>query len=181
MSAKKPLKETKTILLIAVIIALLILATASSLIITSCVQQKQRAPIFLNITAKETATESDQTNSNASTNTTSPVITENADEQQATEESQPEPSIPARANQVEFYFLLKQKTYFQDTLREQQAKLYNVAGQSISIKPVIITNESVIFTIDDYTTKYTTKALNKHDSDSNDVFEIYVKEIYYRR
>ena len=90
-------------------------------------------------------------------------------------EEQPEES-KTRASEVDFYFLLKGKSYFRHTLKENQIKTYNMSGILVTIEPIIITPNSVKFRINNYTTK----ALQEDDSDSTQEFEIIVSDIYYR-
>ncbi len=82
-----------------------------------------------------------------------------------------------RSSAVEFYFLLKGKSYFQSFLKEYQVKTYNMSGQLITIESIIITEDSAKFRIDNFTTK----SLGEKDSDATPEFEIIVKDIYYRR
>lgn len=81
-----------------------------------------------------------------------------------------------RVSQVEFYFLLKGKSYFKHTLKEHEKRIYNISGYIVSIEPVIITQDSVKFQVNDFTTK----ALEKKDFDGSQEFEIFVSYIYYR-
>jgi len=72
--------------------------------------------------------------------------------------------------------LLKKKSFFRHMLKEQQSWTYNMSGFIVTIQPIIITQDSVKFRINDFTTK----ELREKDSDSTDEFEIIVKDIYYR-
>ena len=98
------------------------------------------------------------------------------EEKEEIEEGQAEEQTPTRVSEVEFYFLLKGKSYFRDILKENQIKTYNMSGYIVSIEPIIITSDSVKFQINNFTTK----ALEEKDSDSTKEFEIIVKDIYYR-
>jgi len=81
-----------------------------------------------------------------------------------------------RASEVEFYFLLKNVSYFRHMLKEHQEKTYNLSGTLVTIQPVFISEDSVIFKINNFTTK----ALKEEDWASEPDFEIFVKDIYYR-
>jgi hypothetical protein len=83
---------------------------------------------------------------------------------------------PLKASEVEFYFLLKGKAYFKHTLREEQNRTYNLSGYLVNIEPLIITRDSVKFRINNYTLK----TLAKDEWGSDDDFEIFVSDIYYR-
>ncbi len=82
-----------------------------------------------------------------------------------------------RASEVEFYFLLKGKSYFKHILREGEEKAYNLSGFIVVIQPIIITADKVKFRINNYTTS----ALTKDEWESFPDFEIFVSAIYYRR
>jgi hypothetical protein len=91
-------------------------------------------------------------------------------------EGQEQQQAPERANAVDFYFLLKGKSYFRYTLYEGQAQAFNMSNTIIRIVPLFIVNDSVIFRVDDYTTG----AVRYKDWFSTPGFEIYVTDIYYR-
>lgn len=91
-------------------------------------------------------------------------------------EEKPEEQMPTRVSEVEFYFLLKGKSYFRAVLKENQMKIYNISGVLVTIEPIIITSDSVKFQINNFTTK----ALEEDDSDSTSEFEIIISDIYYR-
>jgi len=93
------------------------------------------------------------------------------------EEEQVQEQIPARANAVDFYFLLKGKSYFKYTLKETELKAFNLSGTIIRIIPIFIANDSVVFKVDDYPTR----AVGEREWFSTPYFEIYVNAIYYRR
>jgi len=99
------------------------------------------------------------------------------EQEEVKHEEQLEEQTLIRASEVEFYFLLKKKSYFRDILEEEQRKTYNISGYPVSIEPIIITQDSVKLRINNYTTK----ALQEDDSDSTQEFEIIIKDIYYRR
>ena len=92
-------------------------------------------------------------------------------------QGQGQEQIPARASAVEFYFLLKGKSYFKYTLKETELKAFNLSGTIIKIIPVFIANDSVVFKVDDYPTG----AVGEREWYSTPGFEIYVNAIYYRR
>ena len=97
----------------------------------------------------------------------------NLSEEQPEEESEP---TSARTSEVEFYFLLKGKAYFRHVLKEEESKTYNMTGYLVTITPIIITQDSVKFLINNFTTK----SLAEDESDSTPEFEIIVSNIYYR-
>jgi hypothetical protein len=110
---------------------------------------------------------------NASENITIRVVNETSEN--ASENKNKSEQATSRPNGVEFYFLLRGKTYFKDILREQQARTYNLSGSLITIKPIIITNDSVKFMVNNYSVK----ALHQYEWGSDDNFDIYVNEIYF--
>jgi len=99
------------------------------------------------------------------------IINETVKEEQGQEQ------IPARASAVEFYFLLKGKSYFKYTLKETELKAFNLSGTIIRIVPIFIANDSVVFKVDDYPTR----AVGEREWFSTPYFELYVNAIYYRR
>jgi hypothetical protein len=99
------------------------------------------------------------------------IINETVKEEQGQEQ------IPARASAVEFYFLLKGKSYFKYALKETELKTFNLSGTIIRIVPIFIANDSVVFKVDDYPTG----AIGEREWYSTPGFEIYVNAIYYRR
>jgi hypothetical protein len=99
------------------------------------------------------------------------IINETVKEEQGQEQ------IPARANAVEFYFLLKGKSYFKYTLKEHELKAFDMSGTIIRIVPIFIANDSVVFKVDNYPTS----AIGEKEWYSTPGFEIYVNYIYYRR
>lgn len=105
-------------------------------------------------------------------------INDQQEEQEGPEEqeNQEEQQVNTRISEVEFYFLLKGKSYFKHILKENQEKTYNLSGYLVTIEPIIITSDRVKFRINNYTTR----ALAEDDFDSTDTFEIIVKDIYYR-
>lgn len=107
-----------------------------------------------------------------------PEIKENKTINKTTNEviKEEQEQIPARANAVEFYFLLKGKSYFRYILKETELKTFNMSGTIISIVPIFIANDSVVFRIDDYTTG----AVGYKEWFSTPGFEIYVSDIYFR-
>jgi hypothetical protein len=119
------------------------------------------------------------------TNITGTNATEiiNKDINASTNESEQEAGQPAlnisspRVSEVEFYFLLKNISYFKHILKEEQTGTYNLSGNLITIQPLFIAKDSVIFKINNYTTK----ALKEEEWGSMPDFEIFVKAIYYRQ
>ncbi|MBU1198585.1 MAG: hypothetical protein KKF46_04850 [Nanoarchaeota archaeon] len=103
-------------------------------------------------------------------------VSEQSAEQTMPEEQSETATEPKRQSEVEFYFLLKGRSYFQHILKENQIKIYIVSGRQIQIQPIIITQNNVKFRINDFTTK----TLAEGESDSTQEFEIFVKDIYYR-
>jgi hypothetical protein len=93
------------------------------------------------------------------------------------EVTQNETQIPERANAVEFYFLLKGKSYFRHILKETELKAFDLSGTIVRIEPIFIANDSVVFKIDNYPTN----AIREREWYSAPNFEIYVSNIYYRR
>jgi hypothetical protein len=167
---------------------LIILMIVCILLISSCyAKPKQGVPSFIiNLTEQGGIIVLNQTNQsneskmtianqeNKTTNITANKTEEKEAEKQKTQEAtQEQPYV--RANAVEFYFLLKEKSYFKDILKEQQKKTYNLPDSLVTIEPIIITSDSAKFMVNNYTTK----ALHKHEWGSDDDFEIYVNEIYY--
>ena len=104
-------------------------------------------------------------------------ISEKEAEEKEQEEQLEEEQVPARVSEVEFYFLLKGKSYFKHILKENQEKTYNISGYLVTIEPIFIGRDEVKFMINNYTTR----ALSEKDSDATPEFEIIVKDIYYRR
>lgn len=167
--------------------ALITLMIICALLISSCyAKPKQGTPSFIiNLTEQGSVIVLNQTNQtneskmtiapqeNKTTNITANKTGEEEAEKQKTEEPTEQPYV--RTNAVEFYFLLKEKSYFKDILKEQQKKTYNLSGSLVTIEPIIITSSSAKFLIN----TYTTKALHKYEWGSDDDFEIYVNEIYY--
>jgi hypothetical protein len=165
--------------------ALIILMIICALFISSCyAKPRQGAPSFMiNLTEQGGVIVLNNTNEskvtiavqeNKTTNLTANKTEEKEAEKQKTEEAtQEQPFV--RTNAVEFYFLLKEKSYFKDILKEQQKKIYNLSGSLVTIEPIIITSDSAKFLVNNYTTK----ALHNHEWGSDDDFEIYVNEIYY--
>lgn len=92
-------------------------------------------------------------------------------------QGQGQEQISARASAVEFYFLLKGKSYFKYTLKETELKAFNLSGTIIRIVPIFIADEGAVFRVDDYTTR----AVGEKEWFSTPEFEIYVNAIYYRR
>jgi hypothetical protein len=157
---------------------LIILIIICALLISSCyAKPKQGTPSFIiNLTEQGSAIVLNQTNqTNESKMTIAPQEnkTTNITANKTEEATQEQPYV--RANAVEFYFLLKEKSYFKDILKEQQKKTYNLSGSLVTIEPIIITSDSAKFMVNNYTTK----ALHKYEWGSDDDFETYVNEIYY--
>lgn len=100
-----------------------------------------------------------------------------SEEQLEEKEEEQEEQVSIRVSEVDFYFLLKGKSYFRHILKENQVRTYNMSGYLVTIEPMIITSDRVKFRINNYTTK----ALQEDDSDSAQDFEIIVSNIYYRR
>jgi|GEM_PF-6184792 len=82
-----------------------------------------------------------------------------------------------RKSQVDFYFLLQGKAYLRDILAEQQEKIYNISSAVVTVQPIFISADKVIFQVNNYTTR----ALAEREWGSFKDFEIYVSSIYYRR
>jgi hypothetical protein len=95
----------------------------------------------------------------------------------ANKTDKPRDYTPARSSVVEFYLLVKDRAYIQHLLPEEKVGYYNFTGRVMTVQPLIITSSSVLFKVDDYTTK----ALSEGQSDSHGDFEIIVSHIYYRR
>jgi hypothetical protein len=126
-----------------------------------------------------------------------PEASQAAEEQQtetlpAEEESSEQPATgtedisTARPSEVEFYLLFKRSSFVKRTIAEEQSRTYDLAGDestgssegfTVTVTPLIITQDSVKFKINNYTTK----ALMEHESDGTSEFEIFVNNIYYRR
>lgn len=104
-------------------------------------------------------------------------VSEELEEKEEEQEEKAEEKMPTRVSEVDFYFLLKGKSYFRHILKENQVRTYNMSGYLVTIEPIIITSDRVKFRINNYTTK----ALKEDDSDSTQDFEIIVSNIYYRR
>lgn len=105
-----------------------------------------------------------------------PEIKQNETINETVKEEQGQEQIPARASAVEFYFLLKGKSYFKYTLKETELKAFNLSGTIIKIIPIFIANDSAVFRVDDYTTG----AVGEREWYSTPDFEIYVSDIYFR-
>lgn len=101
---------------------------------------------------------------------------ENQEEKQEENQEEQLEGNKAGESEVDFYFLLKGRSYFRHILRESQLGTYNLSGIIVTIEPIIITSDSVRFRINNYTTK----ALQEDDSDCTQEFEIIVSDIYYR-
>ena len=185
-------KNQATLFSFATLTIFIIFIIICAFLICSCyAKPKQATPSFIiNLTEQGntvTVNKANENNTVSITNTTAPNIIANitanstanettatgAEEQNAGQE--PTGQTYLRANAVEFYFLLKGKSYFKSILKEQQKKIYNLSGSLVTIQPIIITNDSAKFMVNNYTTK----ALHKHEWGSGDDFEIYVNEIYY--
>ncbi len=101
---------------------------------------------------------------------------DNVTGQDNTNETFQDSKMSALRSTVEFYFLLKRKSYFRHILGEGEQRTYNMSGHLVTIKPIIIASEEVKFRINNYTTK----TLREDDYDGTQEFEIIVKDIYYR-
>lgn len=115
------------------------------------------------------------------------IISDNSEEQETIanetinepeqEPKQEQEQTSERTNAVDFYFLLKGKSYFRYFLYEGQLQAFNMSNTIIRITPIFIANDSVIFRVDDYTTG----AVKEKEWFTTPGFEIYISDIYFRR
>jgi hypothetical protein len=170
---------------------LIILITFSAVLLISC--HKGETPKYsvivldeknnANITNENIVVNIPETNNTSNISVIHTIISNKTEEQETilnktiTETKQEQEQIPARANEVDFYFLLKGKSYFRYTLKEHELKAFNMSGTIIRIVPIFIANDSVIFKVDEYTTQ----AVGYKEWFTMPGFEIYVNDIYYRR
>ena len=155
--------------------------------LTSCIyyEEEEKIPPVINLSEEKDVvivlnrTEGEDVIIVLDNDTTVNISEEEVEEKEQEEqpEEEQEEQIPARVSEVEFYFLLKGKSYFKHILKESQEKTYNISGYIVTIEPIFIGQDEVKFRINNYTTR----ALSEKDSDATPEFEIIVKDIYYRR
>jgi hypothetical protein len=85
-------------------------------------------------------------------------------------------SSTQRSSEVEFYFLLTGKFYFKAIQKENEAKAYNASGELVTVQPIFISKDKVIFKVNNYTTK----AIAEKEWGAAPDSEIFVNAIYYR-
>ena len=85
-------------------------------------------------------------------------------------------SSTQRFSEVEFYFLLTGKFYFKAIQKENEVKTYNASDEMITVQPIFISKDRVIFKVNNYTTK----AIAEKEWGTAPGSEIFVNAIYYR-